>query len=566
MKPVFLFFLVFFLSISLEAGTLDNIATIFNAKCGNSSCHGGNNPAASLNLSGNASSLYQELVGQNPTNVWAQQQGMKLVEAGFPDRSFLYRKINKGLYHDSTLPAGQAPGENMPTGYGSPDLTDSERELVRQWIFFNAPQTATVIDYNLLEQYYAGNGTPSIERPEPPAAGEGFQLYLGKIFLAPDAETEYIYKYPLYNAEGFEVTKIETTLDYFSHHLLFFKDRDGNIDQDNGLLEVGIFTGNSAITSDTKMVGGWANDGVLDLPAGTAYTWDQNTILKYNYHLKNYSSTSVLGAEIYMNVYTQPIGTALKEMHADFFINTNIFDYFIQPNVPKEIDLTISGNNFEPAPAGEPDSLYIFLLGGHTHKWGTDYDMWLRNSNGSLGEQVYEGFYNFDYTANQGFYDWSEPPTRIFNDGFAATTRAGGIFTTAKYLNTGSTVTNFGLTTEDEMQGFFCQYLTGSIAALAHIDTSAVSGIATMMPGTLEFFPNPAQTALYIHTNANQSRYERISIFNANGALMKQLEIAADDKNPVPDQVLHIGDLPAGFYILKMEGQGPTLTNKFIKE
>lgn len=554
-KLIFLFLAVS--SLGLHAGTFDEIVTIFQAKCGD--CHGGNQPAAGLVLTGSASSIYANIVNVPAQNQWALSKGYKLVEKGFPDRSFLYRKINNGLYHDSELESTNA-GEIMPSGY-APDLTNAEIELVRQWIFHDASQTSTVVSFNTLEQYYAGNGIEELERPTPPAAGEGFQLYLGKIFLQPGEEREIIYKYPLLNAEGFEVTRIETTMDAMSHHLLFFKDRDGSINQNNGFLTVTLLSGNSAITNDTKMIGGWANDGVLDLPQGTAYTWDANTILKYNFHLKNYSTTAILGSEVYMNVYTQPLGTAIKEMHADFFINTNFFDYFITPNVQKNIDYTVSGNAFESAPAGEPDSLYLFLLGGHTHKYGIDYDMWLRNADGSQGEQIYEGFYNVDYTVNQGYFAWEEPPTRIFSDGFAATTRARGLFTRGTYLNTGNSVVNFGLTTNDEMQGFFIQYLVGSIASLG---TSGIGDHDMMIP-SLSVYPNPTTDQLWIPLHTNDATLENISIYNANGQLVMSKVLdsyGVDNKG----QLIDVHQLPKGFYVLVAQGANQSAKARFIKQ
>jgi len=69
--------------------------------------------------------------------------------------------------------------------------------------------------------------------------------------------------------------------------------------------------------------------------------------------------------------------------------------------------------NFKEAQSNE--TVHIWSLGSHTHKYGTDFDIYL-NDNGTYGEQVYEGDYNFDYTINQGYYNYAEPAFRTFDD------------------------------------------------------------------------------------------------------------------------------------------------------
>jgi|GEM_PF-992422 len=455
MKKIVCLFLSLLLgTVMVMAQTFSTVAGILQTNCSQSGCHNVTTSAAGLNFAGTPAQVYDALFEIDPQNAWALSQGHKLVDAGYPERSFLYRKVNQGLHFDSSLPP--AGGASEPQGY--PELLDKEKELIRQWIYYGAKETGTQIDYSLLNDYYNGNGLPPMQAPPAPATGEGFQLHIGPIFLAPNAEKEYIYKYELRNPELLEINSLATYMnDGFSHHFLFFKDANGTINQGEGLIDAGL----SAITDDTKMIGGWAYSLPFTLPAGTAYIWNSNTELKYNYHMKNYSNTSIMPFELYINVYTQTPGTAVKEMHSNFFINLNFFDYLIGAGQTKTIGLSVTGSDFESVPVGEPDSLYIWTLGGHTHKFGTDYDIWKRNANGSKGEQIYEGYYNLDYTVNQGYYDYGEPPF-LREDNFIGIVKANGLKAEGIYHNTSGSLVNLGLTTNDEMMGFFIQYVTGS--------------------------------------------------------------------------------------------------------
>jgi hypothetical protein len=506
-----------FISMVLSVGiansqTYNSVLNILQANCTTSGCHTGANPAAGLDFSASSAVVYDALFETNPQNVWASSQGMKLVDAGYPERSLLYRKINQGLHADSPLPVEGG----LPEPQGSTELLDKEKELIRQWIYYGAKETGTQIDYNILDDYYNGAGLPAMTPPPAPALGEGFQLHIGPLFLGPSAEEEYIYKYELRNESTLEINGLDTYInDGFSHHFLFFKDANGSINQGEGFIDAGL----SAITSDTKMIGGWAYSLPYNLPAGTAYTWDANTILKYNYHMKNYSTTSVMPFEIYINVYTQPTGTAVKEMHSNFFINTNPLDYLIFAGQTKTINLNVSGNSFASVPAGEPDSLYIWTLGGHTHKFGTDYDIWKRTASGGEGEQIYEGFYNLDYTVNQGFYDYGEPPFRK-EDELIGIVRSHGLHSEGIYHNTSSSLVNLGLTTNDEMQGFFIQYVTDSKIPLLEFAASPylVVKAKLLLEGAYNASTNMMNTDLATNNLLPLSQPFNISPFNYNTA------------------------------------------------
>ncbi len=533
--------------------TFEEVAMIFQTKC--AGCHEGSNPQGKLNLVQPLDDLYTELYETEPTNPRAKEMGYKMIDAGYPTRSFLYRKIDGGLYHDINLE--NAEGNLMPTNGNN--LTDVEKELVRQWIMFGAPKEGEVVKKSVLEDYYTEGGVPALERPEPPAADEGFQLYLGRIFLGPKEEREYIYKYELKNPEPIEINRIDTRMNEQSHHFLFFKfDKDKHQDEDEGLEEVtaiSSITGEAiAITGDTKMIGGWAYSRDVVLPEGTAYRWAENEVLKFNYHIKNYSETSVAPVELYVNVYTQEHGTASHEMISDFMLYS-----------PLDLQIRPGDNSFEWVQrrfdqSSNNDSIHLWMLGAHTHQLGTDFDVYKRESDGAYGEQIYEGFYNFDYSFNQGFYDYAEPAFRIMDD-FYSIRANDGLIMTADYTNPTNRTVTFGLTTGDEMFGLFIQYLVGDISDLS---SQWVTGIEEMNANAgLEVYPNPTNGPATISYALTQTAVVQLEVFNTNGqrvALVEQGQQVAGEYQ----YTLNQEDLAAGVYMVQLRIGEDLVTKKLV--
>ena len=106
----------------------------------------------------------------------------------------------------------------------------------------------------------------------------------------------------------------------YSHHFIIYKydaptylmNPYGLRDNDPEFLGVSLVTANQ-----------FSYD--LHLPPNTAFPWESDTWLDLNSHYINYSSTMPLACEVYMNVYTQPAGTAVQEMHTELPANTDIY-------------------------------------------------------------------------------------------------------------------------------------------------------------------------------------------------------------------------------------------------
>lgn len=529
-----IFMLLALFSHVANAQTTDTYTAIYNlmqAKC--STCHSPTTLAGGLNLSGTQADVYNAIVGQSPNNVAAAQKGQKLIDKGHPYNSFMLRKVNNGLMHQ--WDGGQLStdeGAAMPQ-YATP-LTNIEFEMIRQWIYAGAPQTGDVVPMPLITSYYTEGGYQSVTRPEPPAPGTGFQIHLGPIFVTPGDEKEYDIKYDLQLNEPIEVTRLDCHMDDQSHHFLLYKYNQDPQDVAEGLRLITL--GGTAVSSlfntyDRPLVAAWQDSDDMQLPAGTAFKWDTGTTLDLNYHLPNYG-TAILPANMYLNVYTQPNGTALKEMKtgllyydgpipawvndlsgdelsellypiAESFVSTapdqleqqlqdqgwpqllidgvvnlveggvsgsgladfigNTLATLLDLGVVQLSDINIATYNLMLAPNADNqvfENNYIngpqwniWYITSHTHKYGSDYDVYALDENGNPSIQLFEGTQN-------GVYDWSHPP--VLNIEPLYELPAGrGIRHRGVYNNTSSNYITFGLTTNEEMMLTFIQYTEG---------------------------------------------------------------------------------------------------------
>ena len=94
-------------------------STIFTPSCAVSGCHVGSNPVLGLDLSDGNS--FANIVGVTSR----ESTGLKLVEPGQPENSYLVIKIEGG--------AGMMPG-TMIMPLGRPALSDQAIEDVKEWI------------------------------------------------------------------------------------------------------------------------------------------------------------------------------------------------------------------------------------------------------------------------------------------------------------------------------------------------------------------------------------------------------------------------------------------------
>jgi hypothetical protein len=265
---------------------------------------------------------------------------------------------------------------------------------------------------------------------------------------------------------------------------------------------------------------GWVDPDVLELPAGTAYKIEENSSIDLNYHIINYASNgdSVLAAEVYINYWTDNVTPDLIEMESELLINLGIF--ILNNGQEQAFTDVVQGPVFDfNAPA--EDSIYVWFLSSHTHKYGIDYDIYKRNPDGSRGDQLYEGFYDTEYTFNQGYYDWEHPGNLYLDEVYGEMVPLAvkdGLIQEATYLIPGSAnepapFINFGLTTDDEMMLAFIQYTR------QRVPEQQPDGIfdANRKPSIMSVFPNPTNGTSTIQFDLDERADVQLTVYNSLG-------------------------------------------------
>ncbi len=537
-------------NLKAQSSTFEKMHTIFKANC-TTGCHSGDNPAAKLDLTGSLDEVYNRIINAEPLNPYAKEQGFKLVNPGFPDKSFLFRKCNNNLYHTSKL--DEKEGKVMPIG--QPALSEVDIEIMRQWIQEGAPKDKIVDNETLITQYYEEGGLPRLERPAPPKAGEGFQIYFGTVFLAPGEEVEVIKKVQLALKEKVEVNRIELFMDQFSHHLIISKFDEAESKQyPNDLQTIGSIAEQTVHLLNSAFVAITQTDYLnLELPDKTAFVWRTGNDLSINYHVKNYSESSIFPGEVYVNVYTQDSGVAEREMRSSLHIYGNFNPLILNiDNTGTDITFTME-RNF--------NALWdIWIIQGHTHQLGVDYDMFLRNIDGTKGEQIYEGYYDLDYTFNQGYFDFEHPPIKKFEPMLTVDMNRGLIYE-AIYNNSGDKPVGFGLTTEDEM---FVTYLLYTVADPGQlIPVNEYSNLSNEV--LMEVFPNPFSNETTVKYTLNKGGAVDVALFNLTGQKIHQLQ---SKKLPADNYQITLNkneyNLNSGIYLLRLSTEQEVVEKKIV--
>jgi hypothetical protein len=509
--------------------TFDKVYSIIQANC-TGYCHngGGNGPT---NFVGSKNDVYNAIVDIDPINASALSKDYKLVDPGHPYKSFLLRKINNGLEVDRDIDSNE--GDVMPAG--GTGLLPEEIELISSWILHGAPETGNVVDEQSIIDYYNGLGMAPVVKPNSPVASEGVQIHFGSVYLAPGQEFEFFSKQKLdFINDTMEIDRIDAFMVGMSHHYIMYK-YDQPSSANNVPEGIRPVQGFSTGFTNASMVNGWAHSYEAILPEGTAYFWEPNTVLDHNYHFLNYSPDSVLKAEVYLNIYMKPKGPETIQMFSDLYPNTSIF-------IPADgSPHTFSSEVF----SNSNDSIFIYGISSHTHKYGVDYDIFHRDINGNKGSQVYEGYYDLYYNFNQGFYDWEHPPIRTFEPLLGVKANEGFI-QEATYTNTGNTAVYWGLTTQDEMMLMGLQYTLErpKIEPQSIVDFNDVKRFS--------LYPQPAEDYVMI----DDDLYTSYIIYDLQGKKIKT--------GSVNRKRLDLNKIPSGLYTLHLISNDDLTINKLI--
>ena len=369
---------------------------VFDKSCANSICHAA--PANSAGLSLEYGLSYDDLVGIVPQNASAAAAGMKLVDPGNPENSFLLTKL--------VGPESPDQGSRMPFGGGM--IHNGKIDAIRTWIAAGAPETGKV----------AGIGDLGVLRdpeevftpPAPPPPGQGYQIHLPPFKIEPGTEREVFYTTQITDGNGNPVegdifiNRVDIFYPAGSHHFIIYRLTEAGLEK--GLIEEGVTPGIGVnpdhvfrvldtdapellghVGIDRLFVVGTQTDDVLyEFPEGVGLRMDGDTVYDLNSHYINLLGDETLIGETYVNIYTIPEEEVQYEAIEIFVSNRDI-------NVPPGFTRVSKGAWYIGGEGGELDSrehdsdavLNVFLLSSHMHRHGELFEIF----HGSTGDLLH---------------------------------------------------------------------------------------------------------------------------------------------------------------------------------
>ena len=202
------------------------------------------------------------------------------------------------------------------------------------------------------------------------------------------------------------------------------------------------------------------------------------------------------------------------------------------------------------------ETRYYWTIQAHSHSRGTDYDMFKRNSDGSKGEQIYEGFYNEDYSQNQGFYNYTHPAVRRFNPLLPIDMNDGLIYE-GTWVNNTDSIIPFGFTTKEEMFITYYQY-TNEIPSAIEETEGKVSGFSV--------YPNPGKDLFNMVYTSKNSSNATVELFDYTGTKVKTVFNGMQSAGKQTMQLdLSKDNLAAGIYFVTLSTDGAVSSKKLIR-
>ncbi len=564
MKKTFTLFAVLcYVSTLTNAQTpFQRIYTTLNTKCQNQTCHSASS-AETLKFDGTESDVYSaiyKVLSMYPSSVARHEE---LVKQGDPYNSFLLRKIAGAGFDTDLAIDSSSEGALMLDTAGNP-LTNKEIEFMRQWIMFGAKQNYTgneaQPDWQLVSDYYDNPAMPFLPKPIKPAAGTGIQLRMGPVFLpvSGNVEQEWILQHEVNFPYLPQITGIDGFMNQQSHHFLLFQfpDSSAAADRGNGDFEmkaVNLSTFTTSFDGNKNLTGAWQDDAEIRLPQGTALFWNQKCYLDFNYHTKNYNATSVLPCDFYMNIYYEPRNANTIEMKSGLVNNAGLF--LPQGNQSRDYDDPDNNSNAK-------EVRYFWMASSHAHKYATDFDIYIRDTTGAIGDKIYEGFYDYKNQFDRGYFDWEHPAIEYWPDllpvpyGKHNGHKSGLVARTT--WNVGQPIVTFGLTTNDEMQLFYYMYTSEPTNATTAINDD------TQKAMYLQVYPNPMNGSGKIVYTLDRAAQVQAEILDVAGK--KVATLASENEQEGVHQV-SIGStekLAKGIYFVRLAVDGDIYTKKFI--
>ncbi|MGB1241314.1 MAG: T9SS type A sorting domain-containing protein [Chitinophagales bacterium] len=560
LTSLFSFFICSFSLFNIQAqSTGERVYTIFQTHCSNAGCHNTADAMSNLDLQGIGTNpmldVYNKIYQEQPSNTAAKDADFQLIYPGDPYRSSIFRYLNNGLAGDVDL----LDLEDAAGIHAGIEVSDVEKEMVRQWIVFGAPSTGEVIDPDLIEEFYAGNGIWASDPQNPPAKpnpSEGFQIHLGPIFLEPSdlasgllEDVEYLSKYYLPEYLGdVEVKEIETHIGS-SHHFIIYEFTDQNAANNMAYGLRGVNHDN------VVLVDAYQESRSTVLPKGTAFRWQKGTALDLNAHVINYTNTSITATDVFINVYTQEYGTAAQKMNVQLLPNFGI-------SIPNDGELETEETSY--VLSFLPQQIHVWQMTSHTHKYGKSFDVWLRNSNGTKGDHIFSASkYNGIPECETIDYDYLHPPTRTFSP-FLPLRLSEGLIHQASYMNDGPRNVSWGATADDEMMITVISYVTSlngielpdaSVCFAEEITDVEEIPVSTSSSIQLSLQPNPSNHLTTLHISSPMASMGNLTIYDMVGRQIQVHQNISFQRGMNNELPLDVSNLDSGIYLLQLEDE-----------
>ena len=424
---------------------------IFDKSCANSVCHAAPANAGNLNLSYGLS--YEGLVGGVPQNPAAAAAGMKLVDPGNPENSFLLTKLMG--------PTAPEQGARMPFGGGV--LHTGKIDAVRTWIEAGAPQSGKIAgigDLGVLR-----DPDEVFEPPPRPPIGEGYQLRLPPFKIEPGTEREVFYATSIKDENGnpvegdIFVNRVEIFYPAGSHHFIVYRITERGVAE--GILENGLIPDVAVNPDDTFreldtdnpdpvfghigthrlfVVGTQTDDTVFEFPEGVGLRMPGDTVYDLNSHYINLLGDETLLGETYVNIYTIPEEEVQYEA-LEIFVSNRAIN--VPPGTTRVAKMTWYVEDELKVRGHDPNTaLNVFLLSSHMHRHGELFEIF----QGSTGDMLHRSIAYDDAPI-----DLFNPVLRLDPDDTLKFQCIHNNYDTNEPLI-------FGLTSEDEMCIIFGYY------------------------------------------------------------------------------------------------------------